>query len=41
MTAPNDCSASVARIAHPIPETTKGRYLEIEERLKRQGLEVE
>jgi hypothetical protein len=29
------------RIPHPIPEDTKGRYLEIEQALKDRGLEVE
>jgi hypothetical protein len=32
---------AISRIAHPIPEETKGRYLEIEKKLKEQGLKVE
>jgi hypothetical protein len=36
-----DFDQALKRIAHPIPKDTKGRYLEIEKRLKEQGLEVE
>lgn len=40
-TAGFDFDQATQRIAHPIPEKTKGHYLEIEKRLKEQGLEVE
>ena len=36
-----DFDQAIQRIAHPIPDDTKGRYLEIEKRLKEQGLKVE
>jgi len=40
-TAGFDFNQATKRIAHPIPKNTKGRYLEIEKRLKAQGLKVE
>ena len=39
-TAGFDFDQATKRIAHPIPEDTKGRFLEIEKRLKEQGLEA-
>ena len=40
-TAGFDFQQATGRIPHTIPEDTKGRYLELEQALKDQGLEVE